>query len=421
MVAEILCVGTELLLGQVLNTDAQFLSRRLSEMGIELYRIETVGDNPGRVREAVAQALQRCDLLITTGGLGPTEDDLTKEMVAETLGLDILPDAEAMAHLESQFAAWGRPMAENNRKQACFPRGATILKNRQGTAPGCAIEADGHTVIILPGPPYELTTMFDEQAAPYLHDKLGYRIESRFIRTIGIGESDLEYNLRDMIDAQDKVTIATYCSLGEAQVRITVKCARDEDPAMYLDPVEARIRERMDKYIYAVGETDMPHVVISLLQRAGRTLALAESCTGGRIADWLVDVPGASDALIEGHITYSNTAKEHILGVNRDTMLEYGAVSEQTAAEMAQGLRRISGADYCLAVTGIAGPGGSTPDKPVGLVHIALLTPMGELLHMKKQFTGDRYRIRTVTALNALDLLRRALLQNDEVTMQAKR
>lgn len=416
MIAEILCVGTELLLGQVLNTDAQYLSRRLSELGIELYRIETVGDNPRRVREAVRAALGRCDLLITTGGLGPTEDDLTKEMVAEELGLDMVEDAQAMAHLEEQFSLWGRQMTENNRKQALFPRGAHILKNARGTAPGCAVEADGHIVIVLPGPPYELKGMFEAEVEPYLHDKLGYTIASRFIRTIGIGESDLEMSLRDMIDAQTNVTIATYCSLGEAQVRLTVKCAAGEDPAAYLDPVEARIRQRLDRFIYAIGETDMPQVVVGLLKRAGRTLALAESCTGGKIADWLVDVPGVSEVLLEGHVTYSNAAKQHTLGVKAQTLQSVGAVSEQTAREMAQGLHELSGADYCVSVTGIAGPGGGTPDKPVGLVYIGLLTPRDTQVH-RFVFTGDRYRIRSLAALRALDIVRRALVEADEVML----
>ena len=409
MVAEILCVGTELLLGQVLNTDAQFLSRRLSELGIELYRIETVGDNPGRVREAIAAALSRCDLLITTGGLGPTEDDLTKEMVAETLGLEMVQEDAALEHLREQHAAWGRPMAPNNLKQTFFPRGAHILRNARGTAPGCAVEVDGKTAIVLPGPPYELTHMFDCEVEPYLRDRLGYTIASRFIRTIGIGESDLEMRLRDMIDAQGDVTIATYCSLGESQVRITVKCPLGEDPAARLDPVEERIRQRLGELVYAVGETDMPHVVVDLLHEDGRTLAVAESCTGGKIADWLVDVAGVSDVLIEGHVTYSNLAKERTLGVSHATLERFGAVSEETAREMAQGLRRVSGADYCLSVTGIAGPGGGTAEKPVGLVYIGLGTPEGVEVR-KFNFTGDRYRVRSLSALNALNMLRRALV-----------
>ncbi len=416
MVAEILCVGTELLLGQVLNTDAQFLSRQLSEMGIELYRIETVGDNPGRVRQSVRAALERCDLLITTGGLGPTEDDLTKEMVAEELGLEMEEDAASMARLNEMYAAWGRKMPENNVKQAWFPRGAHILKNARGTAPGCAVEVNGKIVIVLPGPPYELTHMFTEEAVPYLRNKLGYKIESRFIRTIEIGESDLEMQLRDMIDRQTNVTIATYCSLGEAQVRLTVKCPVGDDPAKYLDPVEAEIRERLGKYIYAIGETDMPHVVVGLLRRAGRSAALAESCTGGKIADWLVDVPGVSEVLIEGHVTYSNISKERTLGVRHDTLEKYTAVSEQVAREMAEGLHELSGADYCLSVTGIAGPGGGTPETPVGLVYIGLKTPRGTQVE-KFNFTGDRYRVRSLAALRALNMLRKALTDIDEVTI----
>lgn len=409
MIAEILCVGTELLLGQILNSDAQYLSRKLSAMGIELYRIETVGDNPGRVRECMREALKRCDLLITTGGLGPTEDDLTKEMAAATLGLEMVEDAPSMKHLEEQFARWGRKMTDNNRKQAIFPRGARILKNERGTAPGCVMEADGHVIIVLPGPPYELTAMFDNEVAPYLKNKLGYTIASRFIRTIGIGESDLEMRLRDMIDAQTNVTIATYCSLGEAQVRLTVKCARGEDPNTYLAPVEAQIRAKLGSLIYAVGETDMPHVVVDLLRRRGSTLSLAESCTGGKIADWLVDVAGVSEVLREGHVTYSNESKMHTLHVSGATLSSVGAVSAQTAREMAEGLHDISGADYCLSVTGIAGPDGGTPEKPVGLVYIGMRTPWGVEVQ-KCNFTGDRYRVRTLSALRALDMLRRALV-----------
>lgn len=416
MVAEILCVGTELLLGQVLNTDAQFLSRKLSEMGIELYRIETVGDNPGRVREAIRSALERCDMLITTGGLGPTEDDLTKEMVAEELGLELVEDEASMDKLREMYAAWGRPMPENNVKQAYFPRGAHILKNARGTAPGCAVEKDGKIVIVLPGPPYELENMFVCEVEPYLNGRLGYRIESRFIRTIGIGESDLEMRLRDMIDAQDSVTIATYCSMGEAQVRLTVKCPQDEDPARWLDPVQARICERLGDKVYAIGETDMPQVVVGLLKRAGRTLALAESCTGGKVADWLVDVPGVSEVLVEGHVTYSNVSKHRTLGVSADTLEKYGAVSEQTAREMAEGLHARSGADYCLSITGIAGPGGGSPEKPVGLVYVGLRTPVGVEV-MRLNLTGDRHRVRTLSALRALDMLRRALVSADEVTL----
>ena len=219
-----------------------------------------------------------------------------------------------------------------------------------------------------------------------------------------------------MIDRQTNVTIATYCSLGEAQVRLTVKCPVGDDPAKYLDPVEAEIRERLGKYIYAIGETDMPHVVVGLLRRAGRSAAVAESCTGGKIADWLVDVPGVSEVLIEGHVTYSNISKERTLGVRHDTLEKYTAVSEQVAREMAEGLHELSGADYCLSVTGIAGPGGGTPETPVGLVYIGLKTPRGTQVE-KFNFTGDRYRVRSLAALRALNMLRKALTDIDEVTI----
>lgn len=409
MVAEILSVGTELLLGQIVNSDAQYLSRRLSELGINVYHHTTVGDNPARVREALRQALGRTDLVITTGGLGPTEDDLTKEMVAQELGLDMRLHEPSMRALEGYFERFGRVMTENNKKQAYFPVGAHVLPNRKGTAPGCVVEKDGKMVAVLPGPPRELTDMYDTQLEPFLRAKTHKRIASRFLRIFGIGESEVETRLKDLFSGSNP-TLALYCATGEVTARITVMCEENEDPTPLLNPLEKEIRARLGDCVYGEGlKESLAHVVLNKLLERKATVALAESCTGGLIASRLVDCPGASDALIEGHVTYSNQAKMRVLGVTEKTLREFGAVSAQCAAEMAAGARGMSGADYALSVTGIAGPGGGTEEKPVGLVYIGLASNQG-VETWRFLFTGDRGRIRELSCLNALDKLRRALI-----------
>ena len=405
MICEILSVGTELLLGQIVNTDAQFLSRRLSALGITVYRHVTVGDNPGRVQEAVRQALTRSDLVITTGGLGPTEDDLTKEMVAEVFGLPMELHEPSLCKIESYFASTGRIMTDNNKKQAYFPAGAHIMPNRKGTAPGCIVEKDGKRVAVLPGPPFELTDMYEQQLEPYLLSLSDKVIASKFLRTVGIGESALETQLQDLFH-WDSPTLALYCSPGEVQARITVMCDRGVDPAPLLRPMENEIRARLGDQVYAEGlDNSMAKTVVDLLKEAGKTVSMAESCTGGMLSSQLIDISGASDVLNEAHVTYANSAKERILGVSPDTLNTVGAVSEECARQMAEGVRRISGADYGLATTGIAGPGGGTPDKPVGTVYVALASECGTEC-IRLNLRGDRTRIRSMTCLQALNLLR---------------
>jgi nicotinamide-nucleotide amidase len=409
MIAEILSVGTELLLGQIVNSDAQYLSRRLSELGITVYHHTTVGDNPDRVREALRQALGRSDLVITTGGLGPTEDDLTKEMVALELGLTMRLHQPSMDALEDYFQRFGRKMTENNKKQAYFPEGAQVLPNEKGTAPGCVVEKDGKMVAVLPGPPRELTAMYDGQLEPFLRARTHKRIASRFLRIFGVGESEVETRLKDLFSGSNP-TLALYCATGEVTARITVMCEENEDPAPLMEPLEAEIRARLGDSVYGEGlKESLANVVLQKLLARGATVALAESCTGGMIASRLVDCPGASEALVEGHVTYSNQAKMRILGVTERTLAQFGAVSAQCAAEMAAGARGISGADYALSVTGIAGPGGGTPEKPVGLVYIGLASRQG-VETWRFLFNGDRGRVRELSCLNALDKLRRALI-----------
>ena len=410
MIAEIVSIGTELLMGQIVNTDAQYLSRRLSMLGISVYYHTTVGDNPARMDETLRRALERSDIVITTGGLGPTGDDLSKEIVARVLGLPMEKDEESLRDIERYFASMHRAMAQNNERQAMFAKGAIILKNDRGTAPGCIVEQDGKAVIQLPGPPYELKDMFEKRVMPYLTARTGGAIASRYIRIFGVGESDAETRVKDLIDAQGEVTIAPYCSLGEVQLRVSARGESEEDALARIAPTVEAVASRLGDAVYAISREpsdSMEHYAVDALIRAGRTVAVAESCTGGLVAARLVAIPGASAVLHESHVTYANDAKERYLGVRAQTLRDHGAVSEACAREMAEGLRARSGADVAAATTGIAGPGGGTEEKPVGLVYVAVACPEGTTVR-RLQLGGDRERIRTLASLHALDMIRLA-------------
>ena len=413
MLAEILSVGTELLMGQIANTDAQYISRRLSELGVNIYRQTTVGDNPARVKEALVTALGRADIVITTGGLGPTEDDLTKEMVAEVFGLPMelhQPSLDAMTVYMNRI---GRPMTENNYKQAYVPVGCYVMENLCGTAPGCIVEKDGKTAAVLPGPPRELKDMFDRQLAPYLARRSGSHIESKFLRVFGVGESLVETKLKDLFHSENP-TLALYCGAGEVQARISARVPVGGDAAALIAPVEAEIRRRLGNAVYGEGlENTLAHVVYALLRARGETVAFAESCTGGMLAASLVDNPGASEVLNESYVTYANEAKERILGVSPATLRDFGAVSPECAREMAAGVRRVSGADWGVAVTGIAGPDGGTAEKPVGTVFVGVAGKDGVTAHALR-LRGDRTWIRTLSTSNALNLLRLAMTEEWE-------
>ncbi len=413
MIAEIVSVGTELLMGQIVNTDAQFLARRLAALGITMYRQSTVGDNPGRVKEAVREALSRADLVITTGGLGPTEDDLTKEMVAEALGLPMVRHDEVVEGIRRYFESTGREMTPNNLRQADFPEGARLMPNRKGTAPGCIAEKDGKRVAVLPGPPHELIDMYEQQLEPYLLSLSDQVIASRFLHIVGVGESIVETRLMDLFHWESP-TLALYCAPGEVTARLTVRCGKDVDPAPLLEPLEKEIRARLGESVYAEGlDASMPKTVVEMLTARKETVSVAESLTGGMLASRLVDVPGASAVLGESYVTYANEAKERLLGVSGETLRAHGAVSEQCAREMAEGCRRASGADWALATTGIAGPDGGTPEKPVGTVYIACAGRQGVVVKALK-LRGDRTRVRSMTCLYAMDLLRVSMKNTKE-------
>ncbi len=408
MIAEILSVGTELLMGQIANTDAQFISRRLGELGVTIYRHSTVGDNPARVREALQEALSRSDMVITTGGLGPTEDDLTKEMVAEYFGLEMELHQPSLDALKAFMERFGKKMTPNNLKQAYFPRGCTVMPNACGTAPGCIVEQGGKTVAVLPGPPMELMDMFDRQLAPYLQARSGQVIRSRFLKIFGLGESNVETLLSDLFHSGNP-TLALYCGPGEVTARITARAAAPEKAEAMMQPVYEEILRRVGEAYYGEGVNRTPaDAVLELLKNRGETVTFAESCTGGLLCGAFVDCAGASDCLKESFVTYANEAKEQMLGVKSETLARCGAVSGECAREMALGAARTAGADWAVSVTGIAGPGGGTAEKPVGTVWIGVAHG-GAAQAREYHFRGQRQWIRKLSVVNALNQLRLAM------------
>ena len=404
--AEILCVGTELLLGDIINTNASYISRRLAALGIPVYRQAVVGDNPERMRPAIAESFSRSDCLILSGGLGPTCDDITKEMVAEHFGLELVLNQEALDRMMEYFSMTGRNMTKNNEKQAMAPIGARVLQNNWGTAPGFVIEKDGKTAILLPGPPIELEPMWRERVEPYLFERSNSVIVSKNIYILGMGESMVEEKLRYMMEELENPTVAPYAGNGECRVRVS---ARAKDEATASDMCDRQIEEirktEVGEFIYGIDVDSMENALVLKLRERGMTLATAESCTGGLIAKRVTDLAGCSDVFLGGCVTYANEAKERLIGVSRETLEKYGAVSEQTAREMARGVRLALGADVGIATTGIADPGGGTPDKPVGTVYIAVSTEEGEkvkLLTLSPK--RSREFIRICAATNAMSL-----------------
>ena len=419
MTVEIISVGTELLLGDIVNTNAQFISRELAALGCSVYFQTTVGDNPRRLKSAYSVAFGRADVVIATGGLGPTEDDLTKEIGAEYFDRKMITDEASLAKIYGFFKSNSLPMAENNIKQAVFPEGSIILKNEKGTAPGCIIEeyADGNcsalnpvkTLIMLPGPPGEMIPMFLNEVAPYLKRRSAIGFYSTTLRVCGVGESAAEQMLKGLIDAQTNPTIAPYAKTSEVHIRVTA-AAKDKSEADALSaPVLKEIRRILGDNIYAEGDVTLEENVVGLIKQRGLTVACAESCTGGLLAARLVDCPGVSECFIEGVVCYGNESKHRRLGVKKETLDTFGAVSAETAREMAAGARGFLGADIGIAITGVAGPGGGTAAKPVGLVFIAL-NVNGETKIKELNLKGDRERIRQRTVVSALDFLRRELL-----------
>jgi len=415
MTVELLSVGTELLLGNIVNTNANYLSQKCAQLGFSLYYQVTVGDNEGRLCESIQTALNRSDILILTGGLGPTQDDMTKEAVAKVLGLELQMDEASKERIASYFRfryqkEVSAVITENNWKQALKIDGSIVVENNNGTAPGYIVETNGKTIILMPGPPNEMIPMFEESIYPYLEKKQNKVFVSSMVKICGVGESKAETDILDLINAQTNPTIAPYAKTSEVHFRVTASADTKEKAASLILPLVEELYRRFGDNIYSVLEEEtLEEVVIKLLKNKNYTITTAESCTGGLLTGRLVNVAGVSEQLKEGFITYSNEAKMKYLGVKEETLATYGAVSEQTAEEMARGAARTSGADTAIAITGIAGPEGGTQEKPVGLVYIACLVK--EQVTVKElRLKGNRLKIRDQSVIAALDLLRRQLL-----------
>ena len=406
MKAEILAVGTELLMGQIANTNAQYISSRLPDVGVGVYYHSVVGDNPDRLKECIKLALSRVDAVIMTGGLGPTQDDLTKETVAAIMGKKLVLDQESFEKIDNFFKKVNRTMTDNNIKQAYLPEGCIVIRNNNGTAPGCIIEDGNKTVVMLPGPPSEMKPMFEDTVIPYFEKKADYKLVSKFIRIFGIGESAMEKEIIDLIEKQTNPTIAPYAKEGEVTLRITARCTKEEDGNDIINPVMEEICKRLGNAVYSTENKDLDEVVGELLLSSNTTIAFAESCTGGLASAKITDMPGISAVFDRGIVTYSNQAKRENLGVKAETLEKYGAVSRETAMEMAEGIRKVANTKLGLSITGIAGPGGGTEEKPVGLVYVALAD--GENCECKElKLWGNRERIRNVTLLHVFDMIRR--------------
>ncbi len=410
MIAEILCVGTELLMGQIVNTNAQFLSRRLSELGVSCYHQTTVGDNDLRLQNAYRTALHRADVVITSGGLGPTVDDITKRAAAKVLEKPLMLRPEAEEMVRARFALMCRPMAENNLSQAMFTPDTTILFNPNGTAPGAMVPAgDGKVIFHLPGPPIELEPMFDLHIAPWLQNHNHMCFESRYIRIFGMGESDVDAKLSDL-EEMGNPTLSPYCSLGEVQLRATAAAATREDALALLLPRVEQVKARLGDVVYSVDPDNKGSLAASAmaaLQEKGLTIAVAESLTGGMICEALTNIPGASNVLLGGFVTYTEQTKMGLLNVPEEVLKTFGAVSEECARAMAENARHIAGSDLSVSATGFAGPDGGTEASPVGTVFIGLATKEGVTV-TKLRLAGSRYRIRTISTLHALNALRLA-------------
>ena len=412
MIAEIISVGTELLLGDTVNTNAAFLGRELAKLGISVYTQTVVGDNAERLMRAYTLAYERgADLVIATGGLGPTEDDITKEVAAEYFGVPMVLHEPSWEFMLSLWAKMNLPIAMNNKKQAILPEGCQVLKNPNGSAPGVYMEKDGKTMLLLPGPPNELEPMFLQLAVPILRKMSDTVLVSQTLKVVGIGESAVEERIKTLIGAQTNPTIAPYAKTAEVHLRVTASAGSEEEARKMIAPVTKELYGILGEAIYGYDGDTLEGVVSKLLKERGLTLACAESCTGGMVTAKMVNHPGVSEVLREGSITYANEAKIQRLGVDESLLTEYGAVSEQVAAAMAEGAAKTSGADVGLSTTGIAGPDGGTADKPVGLVYLGLYIPGKGTATKKLTMTGDRMKIRARATISALDFLRLTLTQ----------
>ena len=411
MTVELISVGTEILLGNIVNTNAAYLAEKCAQLGLVCYYQSVVGDNAERIKMTLETAASRSDLIIMSGGLGPTEDDLTKEVAAEFASKKLLLDKHSLERIETYFAARGIKPTENNRKQAMIPEGAVIFDNNNGTAPGMMMEAGKVKIILLPGPPGELIPMFEESVIPEIQKLHEGIIYSQTVKICGVAESKAETMVKDLIDNQTNPTIATYAKTGEVHIRVTAKADTQKEAVKLVKPVVKELKQRFGYDIYSTDDdTTLEKAVVDLLIANELTVTCAESCTGGLLSARLINVPGVSDVYKAGFVTYSNKAKRKHLGVKKSTLQKYGAVSRQTAEEMVKGVAFAAKADVAVSVTGIAGPDGGTKEKPVGLVYVSC-NVKGKITTKEFHFSGNRSKVRENTVSSALILMRNCMLE----------
>lgn len=413
MNAEILCVGTELLHGDIVNTNAQYISKKLAEVGIDVHYQSVVGDNPERMKEGFHLGFSRADIVICTGGLGPTKDDITKEILAEFFKLDMVYDEASFEHVKKMYSRFRKDMPANNMRQTYFPKGAEILTNYNGTANACilrekAVDGQYKIGILLPGPPKEMKPLMDEQVIPYLKQFSNQVVVGEKVVVVNIGESAAEEMIMDLIDNQTNPTIAPYASAGKVIFRVTAKAKSKEEALELIAPVKAELMKRFGSNAYVTESGMVEDKTAELLLEKNLTIATAESCTGGMVASRLISYPGISKAFKEGFITYSNEAKINTLSVKKETLYKFGAVSEETAMEMALGASRVAGTDIGVSTTGVAGPDGGTEEKPVGLVYVCVYYK-GKYNTLKINGTGSRDTIRERASTSVLDLIRSSI------------
>ena len=408
--AEIIAVGTELLLGNIVNTNARDISQALSAVGVNVFWHTVVGDNPQRLKEALDVARRRADIIITTGGLGPTYDDLTKQTICEAFGKPLVLHQDILDDLKVFFEKnVHMKMPSNNLQQAELPEGCTVFDNPVGTAPGCAFEADGVHVLMLPGPPFEMLTMLKGHVVPYLRNLSSEVIVSHDIMTFGLGESPMEELMREKMSRMENPSLATYAKPSEVRLRATAKAESVEAAEAMLSPVVKDVTDFLGDYVYGVDVSSLEETCFRLLKEKGLTLATAESCTGGRVAERITALPGVSAVYRGGVVSYWTSVKADVLGVPQETLDAHGAVSEETARAMAEGARRVTGADIAVSVTGVAGPESDERGVPVGIVYIGLATPDGTFCRPLDLGKRRRDRIQDLSSNHALDVVRRYL------------
>lgn len=415
MKVELISVGTELLLGNIVNTNVAFLAEQCAALGLSVYYQTVVGDNKDRLKDTLSTAISRSDIVIMTGGLGPTKDDLTKETVAELVNLPLVEDLHTKELIMQYFEKRKRvKISKNNWKQAMVPQGAIVVDNSNGTAPGLIVETkDNKKIILLPGPPNEMTVMFEKDIKKYLRKLSDEIIYSVTVKICGMGESLVETEILDLIKEQSNPTIAPYAKTDEVHLRITAKASDEKEAKEMIKPIVSELYKRFGDYIYTTDENkQLEDVIVDMLKERDITLTAVESCTGGLFAARIVNVPGASDVFKQSYVTYSNKSKHRVVGVQKSSLKSHGAVSEKVAKEMAKGGAATAKADACIAITGIAGPDGGTVEKPVGLVYVSCFLN-GKTTVQEFRFTGSRKKNRDSSVMKALILLRKMMLESD--------